>query len=222
MRDVDEGHAQLLVQRLQLVLHVLAQLLVQRAERLVHQHQLGFEHQRARQGDALLLAAGELRGIALGEALHAHHLQGMVDTLGALGGGKLAHGERVLDVLRDREVREQRVVLEHHADVALVRRHGVEQGTFEADLAAGRKLEAGQHHQAGRLAGAGRAEQRQELALIDVQVQVLDHQGLAVVGLAHTAKADDHVVGLHHFLPPFLARAGTGSIALGCRIVDGI
>ena len=46
-----------LVQALDLELHLLAQLLVERAERLVHQHELGLEHQRARQGDALLLAA---------------------------------------------------------------------------------------------------------------------------------------------------------------------
>ena len=61
VRDVDEGHAELPVQLLQLDLHVLAQLLVERAERLVHQHQLRLEHQRARQRHALLLAAGELR-----------------------------------------------------------------------------------------------------------------------------------------------------------------
>ena len=64
VRDVDEGHAELAVQFLQLDLHVLAQLLVQRAQRLVHQHQLRLEHQRARQRHALLLAARELRRVA--------------------------------------------------------------------------------------------------------------------------------------------------------------
>ena len=47
-----------------LELHLLAQLLVERAERFVHQHDLRLEHQRARQGDALLLAAGELRRLS--------------------------------------------------------------------------------------------------------------------------------------------------------------
>ena len=50
------------MQLLDLVLHLLAKLLVERAERLVHQHELGLEHERARERDALLLAARELAG----------------------------------------------------------------------------------------------------------------------------------------------------------------
>ena len=45
-------------------LHLLAQLLVERAERLVHQQQARRRNQGARHRDALLLAAGELARIA--------------------------------------------------------------------------------------------------------------------------------------------------------------
>ena len=48
-------------------LHLLAQLLVERAERLVDQHHPRFEHQRAGERHALLLAARELRGLPLAE-----------------------------------------------------------------------------------------------------------------------------------------------------------
>ena len=65
VRHVDEGHAELAVQLLELDLHVLAQLLVERAERLVHQHELRLEDQRPRQRDALLLAARELRRVGV-------------------------------------------------------------------------------------------------------------------------------------------------------------
>jgi hypothetical protein len=65
---VDHGHAQALVQVLDLHLHVFAQLLVERAERFVHQHQLRFEHQRPGQRHTLLLAAGQLRRVALAKA----------------------------------------------------------------------------------------------------------------------------------------------------------
>jgi hypothetical protein len=41
VRDVHDGHAELLVQVLDLELHLLAKLLVERAERLVHEHELG-------------------------------------------------------------------------------------------------------------------------------------------------------------------------------------
>ena len=55
--DVDEGQPELAVQFLEFELHVLAQLLVQRTQRLVHQHQLRVKHQGAGQRHTLLLAA---------------------------------------------------------------------------------------------------------------------------------------------------------------------
>ena len=109
----------------------------------------------------------------------------------------LADLEREGDILVDRHVREQRVVLEHHADVALVRRRVVDRPTVEHDLAVRDALEAGEHHQAGGLARAGRPEQGQELAARDVQVEVAHDQRLAVIGLLDVDETD---VGLerHH------------------------
>ena len=65
--DVDHGHPESLMQLADLELHLLAQLLVQSAQRLVHEDQLRLEHQRARHRDALLLAAGELGGSPFSE-----------------------------------------------------------------------------------------------------------------------------------------------------------
>jgi len=85
-------------------------------------------------------------------------------------------------------VRKQGVVLEDHADVALVRRHVLDGSVSEVDLAMGRNLEARQHHQRGRLARARRAKQGDELTLPDVEVEVLHHEVFAVVGLLNTGK----------------------------------
>jgi hypothetical protein len=74
----------------------------------------------------------------------------------------------------DGHVREQRVVLEHHADVALVRRHADDLAVAEQDAAGVGPGEAGQHHQQRRLAGPGRSEQRQELAALDVEADVVE------------------------------------------------
>ena len=63
------------MQVLQLVLHLLAQLPVERAQRLVEQHQARLEDQGARHGDPLLLAAGELLRAAVGQAVQPHHRQ---------------------------------------------------------------------------------------------------------------------------------------------------
>jgi hypothetical protein len=52
--DVDEGHLELLLDALELDLEVEAQARVEGAERLVEQQHRRLEHERARQGDALL------------------------------------------------------------------------------------------------------------------------------------------------------------------------
>ena len=59
---------------LDLVLHLLAQLLVERAERFVHQDELGIEDQGAGDRHALLLAAGHLVGAMEEQAQHVLHV----------------------------------------------------------------------------------------------------------------------------------------------------
>jgi hypothetical protein len=56
--------ADLAVDTLDLHLHLLAQILVERAQRLVEQEDVGIEHEAARQCDALLLAARQFARIA--------------------------------------------------------------------------------------------------------------------------------------------------------------
>ena len=193
VRDVDHRHAEPAMQAPYLELHLLAQLLVERAERLVHQHELRLEHQRARHGDALLLAAGQLRGAASAETGELHHVERALDAPADLGGGDPPDRERKCDVLGDTHVREQRVVLEHHADRAPMRRQPRQRRAVEQDLAFGRRLEAGEHHQRRRLAGARRPEERQELAALDVEIEPVDDARDAVVRLADRHEADDRV-----------------------------
>ena len=76
----------------------------------------------AAERDALLLPARELRGLALEELFQAEDAGGALEALVALGARHVAHLEPEDDVLGDREVRKQRVALEHHRDAALCRR----------------------------------------------------------------------------------------------------
>ena len=65
--DVDRGVAVLVVQPAHLEAHLLAQIGVEIGQRLVEQQRLGLDDQRARERDALLLAARQLARIAVGE-----------------------------------------------------------------------------------------------------------------------------------------------------------
>jgi hypothetical protein len=86
-------------------------------------------------------------------------------------------------------VRKQRVGLEHHVDRALVRRDALERLAIEIKLALGRFLEACQHAQQRGLAAARRAEQGEELALVDVEREVVDG-GEGTEPLGHVLKRD--------------------------------
>ncbi|MNQ22351.1 hypothetical protein D3C85_354930 [compost metagenome] len=176
-------------------LHVFTQLFVEGAEGFVHQHQLRFEHQRTGQCHTLLLTAGQLRRITRGERVELNHAEDFFHAVTDIAFVQATDGQWKREVFRHGHVREQRVVLEHHADVALVRRHVVDRTACQQDLARRRRFKAGEHHQTGGLAGAGRPEQGEEFAFANVQVEVFDDQVLAVVALLHSTKADQNIIG---------------------------
>ena len=72
---VDERDPDLALDALELELHHLAQLEVEGAERFVEQQCAGVVHQCAGQRHALLLSAGELGRLALGEVGEAHDFE---------------------------------------------------------------------------------------------------------------------------------------------------
>ena len=154
VRDDDERDADVALDALELDLHRLAQLEVERAERLVEQQHLRVHHERARERDALLHAAGELRGLGLLATGQVHQLERLAGLLVALLLADLALLEPVGDVVEHGHVREQRVGLEDRVDVALVRRDADGGAAVDLDLALGRLVEAGDHPQRRRLAAA--------------------------------------------------------------------
>ena len=149
----------------QLELGLAAQLLVERGERLVEQQHARPLDQRARERDALALAAGELMRLAPLEAFEPHERQHLGNARGDLLLRQAVLLQPEGDIARDGEMRKQRVALEHHVDRPPVRRHAGQILAVEQDAARVRRLEAGEHAQQRGLAAAGRPEQREELAL---------------------------------------------------------
>ena len=172
MGDVHEREADLGLDPLELHLHLAPQLQVQRAERLVEQQHAGLVHDRAGERDPLLLAARELGGLAPGQRGELGELEDVVDLL--LDGLGPAPPEPEGHVLEHVHVREQRVALEHRVDRPLVGLGPRDVGGADLDPAGRRVLEPRHHAQGRRLATAGRAEQREEGALRDREVDVVD------------------------------------------------
>src|SRR3989442_2276569 len=185
---VHQGDADLAVDALELDLHLLAQVLVQCSERLVEQEDVRVEDEATCERDALLLAAGELARMLVGEPAQPDQVEDFPHALGLLRPRKCSHAQRKGDVLLDGHVGEQRVVLEDDADVALVRLAARQILAAELYDAAGGLLEARDHHQRRRLPRAARAEEREELALRDVEADSIDGVDAAVVGLHQTVE----------------------------------
>src|SRR5439155_11070120 len=96
---------------------------------------------------------------------------------------QLAELEAEGEVLLHGHVGVERVALEDHGDVALLRREVVHDPVADPDLAGADLLEARQHPQRRRLPAARRADDDHQLAVVDRQVEVVDGGRAVVVDL---------------------------------------
>src|SRR5271154_2308964 len=139
---------------------------VERGQRLVEQQCGGIRHQRSGEGCTLALAAGNLAGLARDQMRDAERLEHRHHSTAPFGGRNFHYA--VLNVLRDRQMGEQREVLKHIAELTLRGRQvdafvGVKQRSRTDSYAAGIGTdEASDAIQDGRLTAAGRPEQHRE------------------------------------------------------------
>jgi hypothetical protein len=122
------------------------------AQRLVHQHDGRMENDRARQGNALLLPAGELARVAVAETAEPHQLERPAHPLVDRVLRPAPRAQRKGNVLEDIEVRKDRVVLKHHAKATFLWRHSGDVRAVEQNGAAVGADKAGDHHQGSGLA----------------------------------------------------------------------
>ena len=77
-------------------------------------------------------------------------------------------------------MRVERVGLEHHRDIAGARRQIVDGLAADLDHAVADILEPGDHPQRRRLAAAGRTDQRDKLAILDLKIDAMHDVDIAV------------------------------------------
>ncbi len=179
--DEQDGHAVLVADAQDEVLEVGARLRVDGGERLVHEQDLGLVGEAARDRHALLHAARELPRVLVDRAGQADGLDGLVDLLAALLLAHLLAPQREGDVLADLHPRIQRaaVVLEDERHPLGRLGHRL---AAQLDGARGRREQPRDGLQQRRLAAPRRADDAQELALGDLEAEVLDRLGLVVPG----------------------------------------
>ena len=185
--DVDEGRAQPAMQVGDLGACMHAQLGVEVRQRFVHQERLRMAHHGAAERHALALAAGQLPRSALQQLRDAQHARdriGLVrDRAASCGGARqdtpderqplprihAPHHQGQRNVFGDGHVGIKCVALEHHGDVARLRRQVIDRALADHHLALVVLLEAGNDAQQRALAASRGADQRQELAVGNVK-----------------------------------------------------
>ena len=177
--DVDERGTGLLLDALQLGLHLAPDLLVERAERLVQQQDRRRERERPGKRDPLLLAAAQRHHVAVLGAGEADEREQIRHPLPHLRLRPPAHPEAVAHVLLDVHVREHRVALEDHADVAFPRRHSRDVPAVDHHTSGIRRLQPRNHPQHRGLAGAARTEKCEELSSVHIEGEVAGGDGVA-------------------------------------------
>ena len=127
-----------------------------------------------RQRHALALAAGQLMDLPLAEMVHLHHFQRRLYAPVALTRSLLAQAQRIGHVLGNTHVREQRIVLEDHAHVTLVRWQGEKLHAIYPDAARVGTDETRQNVQQGGFPRPRGAEQGQEFTGPHIKGNVID------------------------------------------------
>ena len=198
--DVDGRDLQGLVHPPDLEPHLLPEVRVQVRERLVQEQDRGLHDERAREGDALLLPARQLARIPVRVPLEPHQRQGLPESRGPLRPRHGAELEAVRHVLGDGLVRPHRVRLEEHAHPAALGWHGLsgrrEPAIPEPDLPRVGREEARDQAEGRGLPAARRPEQREQLAVPDLEREIPDGGDVLAVALGQRQQADPgHAAG---------------------------
>ncbi len=188
--DVDGRDVHPLVQPLQIPADLHAELGVQVRQRLVQQERRRLTDERPAHRDALPLPAGELRRPPAEEIVEAEHRADAADADADLVLRNLPLLEAEGEVLVHGHVRVQRVVLEHHRDVAVARGDVVDHAVADGDGSGRGLLQAGDHPKRRRLPAPGGSDQDHELAVAHREREVVHGHGAVVEDLGHAIERE--------------------------------
>lgn len=159
VRHVQECDADLVVNQVQFNEHALAELEVQRGQRLVQQQHPRLVHQRPRDRHPLFLAARNLVGLLPRLILHLDQGQHLGHLRLDLLPGAFGDLQPESDIVPHRQVRKQRIALEDGVDLALVGRQVRHVLSAQQHPSGVRLFEPGQDPQERGLAAAARTQQ---------------------------------------------------------------
>ena len=163
MCDHQRGLLAVAAETQELLVETLACQRVERAEGLVQQKKRWTLQQRARERDALGHAAGELRGIGVGEGFQPHQGERRTGPFPVVLIERLMQLQREEDVFEGRAPWHQIRILKDEPDLRLWGAHG---DASELYLACSRRQQTAENAQERRLAAAAVADHTDKLMLL--------------------------------------------------------
>ncbi len=140
-------------------------------------------HQTAGQSHTLPLTTRKIGRAAITETVEIDQRERLLHTSLALGFGNFGHPQTIADILCDRHMRPERIVLENDTDLPLLRRHtAINMGNAavtNVDFAAINVFKTCNHSQKRGLAAARRSENSNKLAILHIKRHF--RQGLKLV-----------------------------------------
>ena len=176
MGDIDGGGLAFGQDALQFRPHFQSQKGIEVRQRLVHQDHVRLHRQGAGHGDALTLTARQFARIAFQQLFDMHQRCHAFDAAGDLGVRHLGHPQTEADVLEDRQMRKDGIILEDHRDATVLGGQVIDAAPADPDLSGRGGFQPGDDAQQRGLAAARCAQQDHEFLVRDGQVDVV--QGL--------------------------------------------
>ena len=190
VRHVDGRHAELALDTRDLGPHLDPQLRVEIGQRLVHEERLWVADDRAAHRDALALPSRERPRLLVQRVREPEDASRVTHPNVSLGLRDPAHPEGEPHVLGRGHVRVERVVLEDHGDVAVLRRKVVHHLAVDLHVPVRDRLEARDHAESRCLPAPGRADEDDELACTDLEIELGDGFRAVGVDLRETLEDD--------------------------------
>jgi hypothetical protein len=164
--DVEHGGAEAGVETGDFSAEREAGLGIEVGEGLVEEEQGGAANEGAAKGDALALAAGEGGGVAVEAGGEVEELSGVADAAVGFRLGEMADLQAESEVVIDRHVGVEGMVLEDHGDIAVPRGEVVDDLAGEGDGARVGLLESADEPQGGGLAATRGADEDEEFPVV--------------------------------------------------------
>src|ERR1700677_1646384 len=188
MGHEDERNAQMALQQLELVLNALAQIGIERTQRLIEKQDVRLDYEGAGERDALLLAARQPLRLEVADVGQAKFFENAFNHGVARGGGHLLDVKTETNVCAHGHVRKQRIILKDHGRRPALRRHIVDPIAPNENVARRDRLKSRDHPECGRLAAARWSQKRDEFAFRNLEIEVDDRGRTIIIDFSDTGE----------------------------------